>query len=224
MRENWSLSGYADAFCVLTGDFPCITDNTSHSLDAVLPAMLPANCAPRSRDAVVVIVSGPIPFPHHDLYALVCVSNHNTLPGVHREPDSTMQYYCPDDWLRSMHIADADGYRLSTRHKTQRFPKNVVCFVQFLQLACQPCDCLFRCFTRLYATNLTSGQSLCPAPVIHCLRGDAELLARCAHPDFIGQFQHIGLIFFRVFLSHLLHPFCVLLYHLGCAVLVYHSI
>ena len=136
MRENWSLSGYADAFCVLTGDFPCITDNTSHSLDAVLPAMLPVNCAPRSRDAVVVIVSGPIPFPHHDLYALVCVSNHNTLPGVHREPDSTMQYYCPDDWLRSMHIADADGYRLSTRHKTQRFPKNVVCFVQFLQLAC----------------------------------------------------------------------------------------
>ena len=50
------------------------------------------------------------------------------------------------------------------------------------------------------------------------------MLARCAHPDLIGQFQHIGLIFFRVFLSHLLHPFCVLLYHLGCAVLVYHSI
>ena len=49
------------------------------------------------------------------------------------------------------------------------------------------------------------------------------MLARCAHPDLIGQFQHIGLIFFRVFLSHLLHPFCVLLYHLGCAVLVYHS-
>ncbi|WP_204220774.1 hypothetical protein, partial [Flavonifractor sp. An52] len=39
----------------------------------------------------------------------------------------------------------------------------------------------------------------------------------------IGQLQHIGFIFRVVFLSHLLHPFCVLLYHLGCAVLVYHS-
>ncbi|MGO5096516.1 iron chelate uptake ABC transporter family permease subunit, partial [Agathobaculum sp. LCP25S3_E8] len=36
-------------------------------------------------------------------------------------------------------------------------------------------------------------------------------------------FQHVCLVFCTVFLSHLQHPFCSSLYHLGCAVLLYHS-
>ena len=217
------MSGYLDAFCASADDFLCIADNIFHSLDVVFPAVRPAGCALRNTDAVVVSASGPIPFPRRDLYALVCVSNHNTLPGARRASDSTMQYCCSDDWLRSMRITVAGEHRLSTRHKTQRFPKNIVCFVQFLQLMCQPRDGLFRCFSGLYATNLTSGEPLCPTPVVYGLRGDAKPPARRAHSDFIGQFQHIGFIFFRVFPSHLLHPFLASLYHLGCTVLLYHS-
>ena len=40
-----------------------------HNWDAAQAPMHPAGCAHRSMGAAAVIVSGPIPFPHHDPHA-----------------------------------------------------------------------------------------------------------------------------------------------------------
>lgn len=155
------------------------------------------------RDAVIAIVSEPIPFLCRDRHARVCVSNHNTFPGVHREPDSTMQCCCFDDWRWSMHTADAGEHRSSTRHKTQCFPKNIIHLLQLMVFASQPRERLFRCFVRLYTANLASGKSLCQPPVVYSLHRNAKPLTHCAHSDFIGQFQYIRRIVCIVFSSHL---------------------
>ena len=129
VRDVHILSGYVDAFSVLKDHFHYITDSIYHNWDAALAPVHPAGCAPHSMGAAVVIVSGPIPFPRHNLTALVAVSNHNSPLAAHQVPDSTVQCLLLHDWLQSMRIDGVVGYPLSTRHKTQRFSQDVVGFL-----------------------------------------------------------------------------------------------
>ena len=106
-----------------------------------------------------------------------------------------------------MHTADAVERRLSTRHKTQGFPKNVVRLLQFTDLAGQTHDRLLWCFARLYAADFSFCNPFRSPPVVYCLALDTQLSARRAYPDFFRHFQNVCLVFCIVFLSHLQHPF-----------------
>ena len=66
-----------------------------------------------------------------------------------------------------MHTVPADGRRLSTRHKTQRFTQYVIRLMQFLIFTDQPLDRLLRCLALLHAPYLTFLQPFFPPPVVH---------------------------------------------------------